>query len=204
MKDDIKRSIAKASDCEIKTNLKTWFESCTDDQIEEGRQWYRQAQNFCKELADKHDIDSYTVASVVSVLSPNNKWERNKTDAENCIIAFKQGNDHTTVKCCTYHANKQKAFRILTEGAKIASSSPKTHAFAMNVGLLSSDHVTIDKWHIRACLCKPCEGVQPCVESVTSKQYRRVEALTVECAEGLTGYRYQAILWVTIKQAWGR
>jgi len=199
-----KRSIVNLTDEEIKANLNSWFASSTDEQIEGGRHWYRAAQVFCKHIATKYGLEPYLVASVVSVLSPRNQWERNKFDAEACIKAWKQGKDASSLKVCTFNANKLKAFRILTEGAEIAASSPKTHAFAMNVGLLSNEHITIDSWHVRACLCNPTEGVVPTVDSITAKQYRRIEALTSECAEGLTGYRYQAIVWVTIKQAWGR
>ena len=76
----------------------------------------------------------------------------------------------------------------------------------MNVGLLSPDHITIDKWHIRACLTQPKHGIVDTVETVTDKQYRRVEAITAQLAKscGLKGYEFQAILWVAIKQKWNR
>jgi thermostable 8-oxoguanine DNA glycosylase len=66
--------------------------------------------------------------------------------------------------------------------------------------------VTIDKWHIRACLCKPREGIVDTTETITSAQYRRVEAITARIAEEhkLKAYEAQAIIWVTIKEGWGR
>jgi len=39
----------------------------------------------------------------------------------------------------------------------------------MNVGRLSPEHITIDKWHIRACLCGVEEGKVDCSESITIK-----------------------------------
>jgi len=44
------------------------------------------------------------------------------------------------------------------------------------------------------------------VESVTIKQYRRIEQLTSMVAQefDLKGYEFQAIVWITIKEAWGR
>lgn len=199
-----KRSVVTTTDTEIKRNLHHWFAVATDEHVIAGRQWYSKAQKFCRELGKTYKVDPYVVASVLSALSPNNKWERNKIDTNNCVFAFKQGKGPSSVSVCTYNANKEKAFKILYDDAQIKSYSPKTHAFAMNVGLLSKDHITIDKWHIRACLCSPEDGIVPTVDNITGKQYRRLEALTVDCAAGMTGYEYQATIWVNIKESWGR
>ena len=202
----IKLSVTSASDAQIRANLKSWLASASEENKQIGLEWYKDAQAFCNSLAKEFDLPAYICASVVSMLSPNNKWERNKLDARAVIIAWKNGLGADSVKVCTYTPNKLKAFRALNEGERIASSAPKTHAFAMNVGLLSSDHITIDKWHIRACLTKPADGITDTVESVTEKQYRRIEAITAQIAKqnGLKGYELQAIIWVTIKENWGR
>ena len=94
----------------------------------------------------------------------------------------------------------------MEHGEEIAAKSPKTHAFAMNIGRLSEKHVTIDKWHIRACLCQPSEGIVDTTETVTGAQYRRIEAITARLAEvnKLKAYELQAVIWVAIKQKWGR
>lgn len=200
-----KRSIKNIDDKNAVINLKSWYKSANSDNISKGMEWYQDAQNFCKYLSEVYGIDLYVCAAVISCLSPNNKWERNKIDAQAVIVAFINGIDPDNIKVCTYNNNKMKAFRILN-GEMIAESSPKTHAFAMNVGRLSSEHITIDKWHIRACMCGIDEGAVDCVESVTAKQYRRIEQLTSMVAKefGLKGYELQAIIWVTIKEAWNR
>lgn len=202
----MKKTITKTSDKQIRANLSAWFNHATDQNREDGMLWYSEAQTFCHGLAKEFDISPYICASVVSCLSPNNKWQRNKIDARTVIIAHKAGLQPESVKVCTYNANKAKAFRVLSEGKAIAATAPKTHAFAMNVGLLSADHITIDKWHIRACLTQPKHGIVDTVETVTDKQYRRVEAITAELAKvfRLKGYEFQAILWVAIKQKWNR
>ena len=199
------RSINKVNNDDVIFKLKDWYTSVSSGNIRKGMMWYKEAQDFCKYLNEKYGIDLYVCAAVVSCLSPNNKWLRNKIDAEAVIVAFINGISPENIKVCTYNTNKLKAFRVLN-GELIAESSPKTHAFAMNVGRLSAEHITIDKWHIRACLCGVDEGPVDCVESVTVKQYRRIEQLTSMVAEelGLKGYELQAIIWVTIKEAWGR
>jgi len=201
-----KLSVASASDTQIKASLRAWIRCASAENVASGLAWYGEAQAFCQSLAKEFDLPAYICASVVSMLSPNNKWERNKIDARAVIIAWQNGLGAESVKVCTYTPNKLKAFRALNEGERIASSAPKTHAFAMNVGLLSSEHITIDKWHIRACLVKPKDGVTDTVETVTAKQYRRIEAITAQIAKesGLKGYELQAIVWVAIKESWGR
>ena len=202
----MKKSITKTSDESIRYNLDKWMISASPENWTKGRYWYRDAQDYCKALSNEFDINPYICASVVSCLSPNNKWQRNKIDARAVIIAHLNGIDPENVKVCTYTANKLKAFRVLRDGEKIASTAPKTHAFAMNCGLLSNNHITIDKWHIRACLSQPGCGIIDCVETITSAQYRRVEAITAGLAKihGLKGYQFQAIIWLTIKENWNR
>ena len=100
--------------------------------------------------------------------------------------------------------NKSKAWDILEQGDEITAKSPKTHSFAMNVGLLSADHITVDKWHIRACLTEAKDGKTETQESCTSVQYRRIESITAKLAKKykLKGYEFQAIVWLTIKSIW--
>jgi hypothetical protein len=44
------------------------------------------------------------------------------------------------------------------------------------------------------------------VETVTDKQYRRIEAITAQIAKlnGFKGFELQAIIWVAIKATWNR
>lgn len=201
----MKKSVVSESNSEISKHLKSWYNYATKEQIKEGIEWYNDAQDFCKYLSKKYNISVYVVATVVSCLSPNNKWERNKIDAESLILYFLEGMNVEDLKVCTYNANKEKAWRAM-QGEIISEKAPKTHAFAMNVGLLSSEHITIDKWHLRACLIEPADGIVNCTESCTIVQYRRIEQITAQIAKenNLKGYELQAIIWLTIKQKWNR
>ena len=202
----MKRTLTKTTDRIVANNLNAWLSQATWRNICAGKRWYKEAQSFTKKVSKKYKVDKYIVAAVVSALSPNNKWIRNKEDAESMIEAFKSGRSIDSFKCCTYNANKRKAWAILHEDVTLVAKSPKTHSFAMNIGRLSDKHVTIDKWHIRACLCKPREGIVDTVESITATQYRRIEAITAKIAEDhkLKAYEAQAIIWVTIKEGWNR
>lgn len=202
----MKKTVTKITDQEIRNNLRLWFNAANPEELRAGLSWYKEAQEFTNNLANEYNLDPYRVAGVVSALSPNNKWERNKIDAETVVKAHIAGIGPDSVKVCTYNANKKKAFEILEGDTEITAKSPKTHAFAMNVGLNSPEHITVDKWHLRACVVGPNDGIQDCTESCTAVQYRRVEAITAKLAKdiGLKGYEMQAIIWVTIKRHWNR
>ena len=206
-----RKKLSEISNRSIKLNLMKWIEFANDEQVKNGKNWYNDAKQFCESIAKKYKLDCYTVATVVSCLSPNNKWERNKIDAEATIGAFTSGKFTEKeflklVKCCTYKANRKKAWLALEQGTEIQKNSPKTHSFAMNIARNSSEHITIDKWHLRACQVSPISKKRDLQESYTALQYRNIERITSEVAKiyNLKGYEFQAIVWLTIKANWER
>ena len=186
-----------------RANLRTWYKRATPEEIASGMIWYSEAQVFSHGLAKKHCLLSFISAGVLSILSVNNKWPRNKIDAEAVIVAWLAGATPEQVKVCTYNKNKEKAFRLLLGTDELTTDSPKTYAFAQNVGNLSADHITIDKWHLRACQTTSLSA-KDCKTSITSKQYKEIERETAKVAHeyGLKGYEFQAIVWVTIRNRW--
>jgi|GEM_PF-2069518 len=207
----MKRSTTKLSRTIIKNNLYSFLNAATFEEIKAGLKWYEEAQDFVHQqyhgFKDKIEgLTYYRVAGILSATSPNNRWEQNKKDTITVLKAIAAGLPPEAVKICTYNANKVKAFGVGKGNTEITAKSPKTHSFAMNVGLMSPDHITIDKWHLRACATKAHEGIQDCMESCTATQYRRLEAITAEVAHeaGYKGYEAQAIIWVVIKRIWNR
>jgi hypothetical protein len=202
----MKRSVVNLTDQEIEQNLIDRYNSANKKTRLDGRVWYYEAQSFCQDISKRYKVDSYIVAAVTAILSPRSRWERNKQDAEAMIKAFVSNKGIDSFTVCNTHTNKAKAWGVLEGGVQISAKSPKTHSFAMNVGLLSPDHITIDSWHIRACLTQPGEGVVDTVDTITEKQYRRVEAITAKLAgkRRMKGYQFQAIVWLAIKQEWER
>jgi hypothetical protein len=205
------KKLSEFSNRQIKLHLMKWIEFANAEQVKDGKKWYDEAMLFCKEIAKKYKVDLYTVATVLSILSPNNKWERNKIDCEATIGAFTSGKFTKDefmelVKVCTYNANKSKAWDSLENGTEIQKSSPKTHSFAMNIAFNSSEHITIDKWHLRACQVSPKAKPQKLQETCTALQYRNIERITADIAKiyNLKGYELQAIIWLAIKAKWER
>jgi len=207
----MKRNSRKLTTKEIVTYLISWYKEATPEEIQAGIDWYIEAQSFVYDTHEEFNplidsLTSYMVAGVLSATSPNNRWERNKVDTVTVLKAIVAGLPPEAVKVCTYNANKIKAFEIGKGNIEISAKSPKTHSFAMNVGLLSADHITIDKWHLRACVTNPTDGIVDCMEGCTATEYRRLEAITADVAHmlGYKGYELQAIIWLTIKRVWNR
>jgi hypothetical protein len=192
---------------QYRKNLRVWFERATPSEMADGLTWYGEANAFANSLSMKYGVSPVAAAGVISALSPNNKWERNKIDAESVIKAALNGVPEDQVKVCTYNANKAKAFKIAKEDAHsrfiTLKESPKTFAFAKNVGDRDESHVTIDKWHLRA-MQTISESPKEVSTSCTPKQYRifEAEALRVAKEKGMKGYEFQAIVWVTIRNRW--
>ena len=178
----------------IRENLRTYFDLATTEQIESGRNWYRNAHNICKTLSG----DDYTpeqVAGVISALSPRNKWERNIEDAETVLSAVIDGLLPEHVKVCTFNTNKFKAFEIAKGDRTIDITSRKTYAFIRNIAHLDPNRVTVDVWHLRACFGKTIDT------GLTPKRYDIIEQITLEEAHkvGLEGFEYQAIVWEVVR-----
>ena len=81
----------------------------------EGLDWYDRAFKAAKDISIVTGVNVNRVAGVIAALSPNNRWERNLTDAENVCKAFVNGDadDVMQVKVCTYKKMLEKALLIL-------------------------------------------------------------------------------------------
>jgi hypothetical protein len=199
-----KISVSKLSDKQIKSRLKKWFNMATSKQVKEGLLWYPNARWFVQTMSDRFGVSQYRVASCLAALSPRNKWKRNLIDCYSVLSAWEKGKSPSTVRVCTFDKNKQKAFDALN-GKMISESSRKTHSFALNVSDLG-EVVTVDSWHIRASSLLPSQVGRCVVDTVTPKQYNRIERLTLELASkfDLKGFEFQAIVWLVIKNAFNR
>jgi len=180
----------------ISRNLDYFFNLATDDEITEGKQWYKLANNFCNNVANEFNTTPLIVASVVSALSPRNRWTQNLIDAKKVFQAIEDGKQPEQIKVCTFNRNKYKAFELAKGNIFITEDSPKTFNFVRNIAHLDPSALTIDIWHIRASLkqFKAIDSAQ-----IGKVAYSQIKALTIKKANklGLTGYEYQAIIWIT-------
>ena len=183
--------------------LNFWYNESTPDERESGRTWYDEAKSYVNILSLRFDVPKLICAGVISSLSPNNKWERNKIDAHAVLDAVSKGTPPDQVKVCTYNNNKHKAFAIARGDMKILKQSPKTYAFARNISGEDTHQVTIDKWHLRAIQTRS-KSPKECKTSVTPLQYKNLEKDCQKVAKkyGVKPSTLQAIVWVTIRNRW--
>jgi len=178
----------------ISLSLDKWFNMATDEEIKNGRKWYADANQIIKDIANQFNTTEIIAASVLSALSPRNKWEQNIKDTIKVFQAIKDGKTAEQIKVCTFHTNKFKAFEIAKGNKTITKDSQKTFAFVNNIAHLDNNFVTIDVWHLRACFNKT-------MGSCGKLAYEQIQKLTIKKANklGLKGYEYQAIIWESIR-----
>ena len=188
-------------------NILATFYAATPVDIQEGKVWYTNAHEICQGLSDKYKLPLSTIVGVVSALSPNNKWDRNITDAENLIRAYCLGFDYP--KVCTFTGNKDKAITILE--CEIDSSDNicailkgnKTIAFFR--GILTDgqcDEITVDghAFNIWRGLYTSLNEVP----AISNKLYKAVSDAYKQAAESIydqtnddySPSQIQAITWV--------
>ena len=180
---------------EVNDNLDNYFSLATDGDIDNGIAWYKQAHYICKDLAKQYNTKLEVVASIISALSPRNKWPQNIKDTKTVLDAIHSGLEPDQVKVCTFHKNKYKAFLLGKEQTSITDKSLKTFSFVNNIANLDNTYITIDVWHLRACFGTTIRSTP------SRKAYDQIRRLTIAKAEqkGLKGYEYQAIVWNAVK-----
>lgn len=188
------RKLTKNQLAKVSKNLDYYFNLATNEQINEGLNWYKNANQFCKDQQEIFGIGSDVVASVVSALSPRNKWLTNLKDTVTVLNAVKNGLGPTDIKVSTFHTNKFKAFALALGTVKITNESRKTYSFVCNVGNLDEARATVDVWHLRACFNQT-------IGALGQLAYDQLERLTISKAKklGLKGFEYQAIIWASVQ-----
>ena len=182
----------------VSKNLDYFLNLATNQDIKSGKEWYKVANKFCKDNATKYNTSPLVVASIVSALSPRNKWNNNLKDAIKVLQAVQDGKQPEEIKVSTFHKNKFKAFNIAKGLQEITEDSRKTYNFVRNIAHLDPQALTIDIWHIRACL-KQFKSIGSA--SIGKTAYEQIKSLTINKANklGLKGYELQAIIWLSIQ-----
>lgn len=177
-------------------NLDYFFNNATDEEIAQGKRWYKNANEICEDISNIYRVPTTIAAGVISALSPRNKWDKNIKDAYSVFAAINEGLQPEEIKVSTFHTNKFKAFEIAKGNKSITWDSQKTFSFVRNVGELDENFVTVDVWHLRACFKKLIPS-----QAIGRIAYDQIVKLTSKKALklGLKPYEYQAIVWVSCR-----
>jgi hypothetical protein len=151
-------------------------------QVEQASVWYHEAQETAHEVARNLDTTLEVGASVVSAVSPRERWASNIEKA----IAFSLG--HTPKGLGN---NLKMAQASLTAGF-YALKGLKTNAFARAIAG-DTDAVVIDVWM--------CRAANLGVDSPSQSQYFALSNATRQVASefGLTPRTAQALIWIVVR-----
>jgi hypothetical protein len=129
------------------TSILGTFFLASAQEIQEGANWYHNANCNAEAIANKTGLSVRKVAGVIAALSPQNRWERNCKDAEQlCLLYTVDGvGAAKQLKVGTFNNNKQKALDILqSEEDSIESILNGRKIVAFFRCILVEDDVCID------------------------------------------------------------
>ena len=177
--------------------IRKWYALATKQQVIEGLHWYADAHCLAVELANKYDVTVLQAAQVISVLSPQKKWDTNKLESRAIFNQYFNG----VVPSFKYYAPQRvisECYCIMDGSWLIPSKRAKTYSFADNIAYVDSLEITIDRHALRVAYddtsCK--------IDKVGINAYKYARLAYQQVANGLDimGYQLQAITWVTYKQ----
>jgi hypothetical protein len=207
-----KTLIKDLSDTELHYNIYKAWQSCTLQDKIDGRLWYQEANQFCEGIADGTGYSIGHIIAVLAVLSPRNKWERNKVDCFNlCYEASNQlfdtdsrdikaidddliqtyRDELTRIKVATFHTNKMVAINILTDKEssfyynyeRILGQKTRNFAYCIHHAYLPCEHVCIDT-HATRIAVGELNGQS---EKLTASNYDRIAKAYVTTAKIISG-----------------
>jgi len=182
-------------------NIQKWLDEAIESDYEQGLSWYADARAFAAKKAIQYGIKPIQVATLISILSPQKKWEQNLEEVSAFLEEFYNG-----VKPAKSYFASQKSLdectAALRDGWVIPAHRSKTFAFADNIANENSSHVTVDRHAIKVAN----DDLTAKEISITAKRYREAEAAynIVALEENLKPYQIQAITWVAYKRVVGR
>ncbi len=172
------------------------FALATEEDYEEGMNWYPSAYKFARSLSD----DVRKAAGVIAALSPHQRWEQNMKSAEKIMKAAKEYRSVIPKVGGTY-INADKAWRI-AHGEDpedvLKSTDPnryyKVRRFFDNI-LGNQELVTVDTWTAIAAMDIPPRDVRGQFYLDIERRFQKIaNRLKIPPRE------LQAICWVVARK----
>lgn len=183
----------------LETKLKETYETLNPEHIIHGHEWYDNAYKLIKIYSDDLRVKPEEFATVTSILSPFNPWERNIVDASKLIFAVKYEPEQLEkLTFTTFKNNVRKAIGYIKGEVMLEySGANKTYSFAKNL-LLNPDYVTIDSHLLKLVDMQETFGVK----TLTERAYNEYSETVKKVSKGyfLHGYQFQASLWLHARE----
>ena len=186
-------------------NIVSVYRMATPEEKRDGIVWYANAYADCKRIAVDCDVPIHIVVGVVAALSPNNKWDRNVTNARDLIEGYLNGDYVENIKVSTYNAMKNKAWSILetmadSDDVITILNGQKITSFYQNI--MGYDTCTVDG-HAKNIFYGVRHGLTDDKTNVGKREYREISQAYVDAGKKvrvngrpLKAFEIQAITWV--------
>lgn len=196
-------------------NVLYWWNICSEE--ERAFDWYAEAKAFCHYLENSYAFSFETCAKVISVLSPLNKWEQNKKQAEAILDLVSQNawlKEHVNAFVSEGFTPKEAIqtivtpvhmFNHMTQTAILVALgythilAQKTQNFYDNI-IGRSDAVTVDS--IAGSIAIGLGDVSGSYK-FTPNAFKAIEDIYLSAANlaGVTPAQLQAVTWCKARQA---
>ena len=187
---------------EVNDNIEKVWEQHTLDDFNQGKMWYREANQFSLEVAEKYNVTPVVSAGVLSALSPLKEWELNKRITDNFFHRVNVNPEHGWKGVGHYATQKKKAWDIYSlvnpmveEVSKILHGLKTVNFFGCIVDPDNTEAVCVDRHMIRV-------AVDTDNLKITEKQYLflKKEYLNFANRVDMIPCHAQAVLWCTYKR----
>lgn len=191
-------------------NILEIYSKALPDELQAGKQWYKQANEIASAMAIKYNLSLHHCAGIIASLSPATSWNQNIVDSNHFCAYLKAGKDIHSITVTTYGNNKDKAYYIYShpelneeEVYKIILGASKkvnkTSSFYLNILHPDNDSVvTIDRHSFRVNL-----GITELINiQLTENRYRVMVNAYQTASEQLeySAIELQAITWLIFRR----
>ena len=195
-------------------NILAIYNLSSAGEIKAGLAWYSDAHNQALQISEALNVPLTTVVGVIAALSPNNKWERNLSNAYQLIAAYLDGETVESVKVSTYHTMKAKAWSILadqldeTDDILTRLNGQKIKSFYECI--IGVPHGICIDGHALNIWRNERHGLTSDKTNIGKRLYADIQADYLEAGNAvtyqgrnLTAYEMQAITWTVWRRIWG-
>lgn len=191
----------------IQDNIKEIWNQRTYKDYQDGKDWYKEANKFSLDLAEKFQVAPVVSAGVLSALSPQKEWNDNKSIVEHFFQRVQKAPVSGWRSAKHYMTQKRKAWRIYKLGAAF-----KDETLPVSVAEELHGLKTVNFFH---CINNPTNTEFICVDrhqifvalgeqkkKLTTKQYEFIKKEYLKFAESVNMIpcEMQGILWLTYKR----
>lgn len=203
MKQKFKYSILTDKKC-INSIIK-FYQQATITEIKDGLNWYNEAHQYCKELAQRFNITVQQTAGIIAAFSPQAGWVENKRYAITFLLSPEIQLRSLTQQIKATNILKLKSETDIYTSLSTCGEAWKTKAFFVNI--LNPDlptGVTIDRHAIAVCLQKPDNvyALNKQQGKLSVAQYNFFQECYIKAATilNILPHELQAITWITYRR----